>query len=237
MADTARRGGQSRGLPTTKELPVTEDRQLQEAVLAEFYWDPAITAAHIGVVADHGVITLTGHVPSYFEKSATERAALRVRGVKAVAQDIEVFVPVPTERSDAEIARAALDRIAWDVAVPADAVAIRVEHGWVTLSGEVHWQYQREAAETVIRGLRGLTGITNLVTITAHLATTDIAASIDNALHRAWFDRAKIRVSAHGGAITLDGTVHTPAEKRKAAITAWAAPGATQVHNNLVVTG
>ena len=111
------------------------------------------------------------------------------------------------------------------------------DQGWVTLSGEVIWQYQREAAQNVIHGLRGLTGITNLITIAAHVATEGIAASIDNALHRTWFDRAKIRVSADGGAIPLDGTVHSSAEKRKAAQTAWAAPGATAVLNNLVATG
>lgn len=213
------------------------DRQLQEAVLAEFFWDPSITAAHIGVAADDGVITLTGHVPSYLEKSATERAARRVRGVKAVAQEIEVVLPVQTERSDEDIAHAALERIAWDVAIPADAITLKVEQGWISLNGEVSWYFQKDAAQSVIQGLRGVTGISNLITIKPHPEVTDIAGAIGTALHRAWFDRAKIRVSATGGVITLDGTVHTPAEKRKATMTAWAAPGATEVVNNLVVTG
>jgi len=214
---------------------MSQDRQLQEAVLAEFLWEPSVTAAHIGVAVHEGVVTLTGHVPNYYEKSAAERAATRVRGVKAVAEEIEVRLPVQTSRSDEEVARAALDRIAWEVAIPADTVKIKVEQGWVTLSGEVHWQYQRHAAEQAIRGLRGLVGITNRTTIKPRPNVANIEHDIGTALHRSWFDPAMVEVSAVGGKVTLKGTVHTPGDKWKAATTAWGSPGTTEVENDLIV--
>ena len=216
---------------------MSQDRQLQEAVLAEFLWEPSVTAAHIGVAVHEGVVTLTGHVPSYFEKSAAERAAARVRGVKAVAQEIEVRLPVQTARSDEDIARAALDRIAWEVSVPDDLVKVKVEEGWVTLSGEVNWQYQRQAAERVIHGLRGVVGITNMTTIKPRPNVHNIEHDIGTALHRSWFDPSTVAVSAEGGRVKLMGTVHTPGDKWKAATTAWASPGTTDVENDLLVVG
>jgi len=216
---------------------MSNDRQLQEAVLAEFLWEPSVTAAHIGVTANAGVVTLTGHVPNYLEKSAAEHAAARVRGVKAVAQEIEVRLPVQTHRSDEDIARAALDRIAWEVSIPDDAVKIKVEEGWVTLSGEVGWHYQRDAAERVIRGLRGVVGISNMTTIKPRVNVTNIGHDIGTALHRSWFDPSTIRVTAEGGTVTLHGTVHTPSDKWKASTTAWGSPGTTMVENDLIVVG
>jgi osmotically-inducible protein OsmY len=216
---------------------MSQDRLLQEAVLAEFLWEPSVTAAHIGVTVDHGVVTLTGHVPDYFQKSAAEKAAARVKGVRAVAQEIEVLLPVQTERSDEAIARAALDRIAWEVAVPADAIKLTVEHGWVTLTGQVEWYYQKESAENVIRGLRGVLGITNLATIKPRVNVANIGHDIGTALHRSWFDPSTIDVSADGGKVILKGTVHTPADKWKAATTAWGAPGTIEVENDLVIVG
>jgi len=214
---------------------MSQDHQLQEAVLAEFAWEPSVTAAHIGVAVHEGVVTLTGHVPNYFEKSAAERAAARVRGVKAVAEEIEVRLPVQTSRTDEEVARAALDRIAWEVSIPADTVRLKVEQGWVTLSGEVNWQYQRDAAERVIRGLRGVVGITNMTTIKPRPNVRNIEHDIGIALHRSWFDPSTVEVSAIGGKVTLKGTVHTPSDKWKAATTAWGSPGTTEVENNLIV--
>jgi osmotically-inducible protein OsmY len=120
---------------------MSQDRQLQEAVLAEFLWEPSITAAHIGVTAADGVVTLTGHVPNFLEKHAAEKAAARVKGVKAVAQELEVRLPNDFKRSDEEVARAAVDRLAWEVTVPRDAIKVKVEKGWVTLTGEVAWQF------------------------------------------------------------------------------------------------
>ena len=183
------------------------------------------------------MITLTGHVPSYIEKSAAERAAARVRGVKAVAQEIEVQLPVETQRSDENIALAAIDRIGWEASVPVDAVKVKVEGGWITLTGEVEWHYQRDSAENVVRGLRGVVGITNMTTVRMRPNVVNIGHDIGTALHRSWFDPSTIDVSAIGGKVTLRGTVHTPADKWKAATTAWGSPGTVDVENDLIVVG
>ena len=213
------------------------DRQLQEAVLAQLQWEPDITAAHIGVAADNGIVTLTGHVPGYHEKHAAETAAARVNGVKAVAQKIEVLLPVQTQRSDEDIARAAVDRLAWESAIPRDAIKVKVEEGWVTLSGTVPWHYQRDAAERLLQGLYGIVGITNLTTIEPRPDAGNIGHDIDTALHRGWLDPKTITVSVDGGCVKLTGTVQTPDDRLRAASDAWASPGTTEVKNELVVIG
>jgi osmotically-inducible protein OsmY len=214
---------------------MSKDRKLQEAVLAEFSWEPSITAAHIGVTADDGVITLTGTVPHYLEKRAAELAALRVKGVRAVAEELKVELPGPMQRNDADIARAAVDRLFWETTVPTDSVKVKVEQGWVTLTGEVEWFYQKEAAERMIRGLMGVAGVSNLTTIKPRVNTSNLGHDIDVALHRSWFDPKTINVSAQGGKVKLTGTVHTPSDRWKAGSTAWAARGATDVENDLIV--
>jgi len=185
---------------------MTQDSQLQEAVLAEFHWEPSVTAA-------------------------------RVRGVRAVAQEITVELPVHTRRSDEDIARAALDRIAWEGSLPADAIKVKVEEGWVTLSGEVPWNYQRFDAEQVIHGLHGVVNVSNKITIAPTVNAGEIDRDIGRALKRGWLDESTIRVSAVDGQVTLHGTVHTPAEKWIAASTAWGALGTKAVVNDLVVAG
>ncbi|MEO7055086.1 MAG: BON domain-containing protein, partial [Rhizomicrobium sp.] len=142
-----------------------QDSRLQLSVLAELEWEPSITAAHIGVTANAGVITLTGQVESYAQKHAAEAAARRVKGVLAVAEELEVQVPFERKRGDDEIAAAIVDRLAWDVSVPRDAVQVRVEKGWVTLTGEVGWHYQRKAAEQDVRRLHGVVGVSNQVSL------------------------------------------------------------------------
>ena len=132
---------------------MSHDSQLQQAVLAELNWEPSVTAANIGVTAKSGVVALTGHVGSYVEKYAAETAARRVKGVKAVAEELEVRLPSDIERDDADIAEAALDRLAWDASVPNDTVKIKVESGLVTLTGEVDWHYQKTAAERDVGGM------------------------------------------------------------------------------------
>ena len=216
---------------------MTQDRQLQEAVLAEFLWEPSINAAHLGVTANDGVVTLSGHVQTYLEKSAAERIARRVRGVKAIAQEIKVQLPVETERSDESIARAAIDRIAWEVSVPADVVQVKVEDGWVTLTGEVSWRYQHDAVERVVQGLRGVIGISNMTTVKVRPNVVNIGHEIGAALHRGWFDTSTIHVGVLGNKVILTGTVHTPADKWKAGTTAWGSPGTHELENDLVVTG
>ena len=157
---------------------MTDDRRLQQAVLAELSWEPSVTAAHIGVTAKDGVVTLSGHVENFAEKQAAEDAARRVRGVKAVAEEIEVRLAFETSRSDDEIAAAAIDRLAWDVSVPRDAVKVNVEQGWVTLSGEVQWHYQKEAAGQDVQRLWGVTGLSNQISITPVIDTANVSDDI-----------------------------------------------------------
>jgi osmotically-inducible protein OsmY len=215
---------------------MSKDTQLQEAVQAELRWEPSVDGAHIGVVAREGVVTLTGHVETYAEKHAAEAAAQRVKGVKAVVEEIDVRLPVETRRGDDEIAAAVLERLAWDVALPTDAVQVKVEDGWVALSGAVDWQYQRAAAEHHVRGLRGVVGITNEISIKPKVDVTNLSDDIVHALHRSWFfDPQTIFVTADGGKVRLAGSVRSPQERQLAAATAWGAPGVTAVENRLTI--
>lgn len=216
---------------------MSQDRQLQEAVLAELQWEPSITAAHIGVTADNGVVTLTGHVPNFPEKHAAEKAAARVKGVKAIAQELEVHLPNGFKRNDDEIARAAVDRLAWDVNVPRNAIKVTVEKGWVTLTGEVEWHYQKDSAERILRSLHGVIGVSNQTTLKSRVSTRNIGHDISAALHRKWFDPKTISVSADGDKVKLTGTVHTPSDRWTAGSTAWGSPGTREVENDLIVVG
>lgn len=212
------------------------DQHLQHAVLAELNWEPGVTAGHIGVSANDGVVTLTGHVESFAEKQAAETAALRVKGVKAVADEIEVRLRPETQRTDDELAAAAVERLAWDVSVPREAVKVTVENGWITLAGEVDWHYQRAAAEQDIHRLFGVVGVTNLITIRSVVHPSDISDDITHALHRSWFfDPTTISVAAEDGKVRLTGTVHSAHERQVAAATAWSAPGVTEVENDIVI--
>jgi osmotically-inducible protein OsmY len=224
------------GLGTTpQENTMSDDKQLKQAVLDELKWEPSVSAAHIGVTANAGVITLMGHVESFTEKFRAEKAAKRVKGVKAVAEEIEVQLPFSFKRDDGKIASAALDRLNWDAAVPTDAVKIKVEKGWITLTGEVDWRYQQDAAADDIRVLSGVTGVSNNITVKPRANASNIKDSIMAALHRSWYDPKSIVVTAEGGAVHLTGTVHYWAERDEAGSTAWAAPGVTSVENNLRV--
>ena len=214
---------------------MTQDRQLQEAVLAEFEWEPSVTAAHIGVIAKNGVVTLTGHVSNYMQKRAAEKAAARVKGVKGVVEELKVNLISGMVRSDENIANAALDRLAWDVSVPANAIKVKVENGWVTLTGNVDWHFEQQAAERMVRSLHGVLGVFNETTIKPRPDATNISNNIDRALHRSWFDPKTITVTATGGKVKLTGSVETPSDRFVAGATAWGAPGATQVENDLVI--
>jgi osmotically-inducible protein OsmY len=217
---------------------MSNDDHLQRAVLAELNWEPGVTAAHIGVAADAdaGAVTLTGHVETFAEKHAAEAAALRVKGVQAVADELEVRLSPETRRTDEAIAAAAVERLAWDVSVPEDAVQVLVEDGWVTLSGEIDWHYQRAAAEQDVQRLHGVVGVNNLITIKSTVQPSDISDEIMHALHRSWFfDPKTIDVSAEGGTVRLTGTVHSTHERQVAAATAWSAPGVTEVENDIVI--
>lgn len=212
------------------------DSQLQQAVLAELKWEPSVTAAHIGVTAKAGVVALTGHVESFMEKRAAEAAASRVKGVKAVAEEIEVRLPFATKRGDEEIAAAAVERLSGDVSVPTDAVKVKVEKGWITLTGEVDWHFQKIAAEHSVRGLYGILGVSNQTTIKPRIDVSSLSDDITHALHRSvYFDPKEVTVNAQGGKVTLTGTVHSWHERQVAGATAWAARGTTDVENHISI--
>jgi len=215
---------------------MSQDSKLQQAVLAELEWEPSVNPAHIGVTANAGVVTLTGHVEDYMQKHAAEAAAGRVKGVKAVAEELEVKLPFDVRRDDEAIAAAAVDRLGWDVSVPRDAVKVRVEHGWVTLSGEVDWWFQGQAAEQAVKHLMGVVGVSNATTIKPSVNTATLSDDITHALHRSWFfDPKTVQVTAERGQVRLTGTVHSQHDRQLAAETAWAAQGATGVQNLITV--
>ncbi len=204
--------------------------------MTELGWEPSIDAAHIGVVVNAGVVTLTGHVQSFPQKVASERAAARVKGVKAVAEEIVVKLRDDVRRGDESIAGAAIERLAWDASVPSDALEISVEKGWVTLNGEVDWQFQKEAATQAVRTLIGVVGVSNQIEIKPTVNADDVGQNIMRALHRTWFyDPNTIKVSAQGGKIKLTGQVTTWNTRDLAGATAWSAPGATFVENDIAV--
>jgi len=213
--------------------------ELQRDVQDEINWAPNITAGEIGVTAKDGVITLTGNVPSYFEKHAAEKVAGRVAGVKAIAEELLVNLPFNSERTDTEIAETALNALAWNVAVPRDQVKVKVENGWVALTGQVEWYYQKSAAESAIRRLMGVKGLTNSITLKPRDTATavEIKTTIENSFKRnAMSDAKKITVTVHDGKVTLQGKAHSWQEKDEARYSAWGTPGVSSVENNIVVT-
>jgi len=217
---------------------MSHDNELKNAVLAELKWEPSVEASHIGVTTSDGVVTLMGHVRSYAEKYAAENATGRVKGVKAVAEELEVRLPFSAKYGDEEIAAAALNRLAWNSAVPKDAVKVTVEKGWITLSGMVEWNYQKTSAVNDLRWLSGVVGVSNNITIKPRANASDISNDINHALHRSWFhdDPQTVFVSAVGGNVKLTGTVDSWFDRQTAAETAWAAPGATSVQNDIRVS-
>lgn len=213
-----------------------DDIKLQKAVLAELNWDPSVPAAQIGVAASGGVVTLTGHVGSYAAKFAAERAAARVEGVKAIAEELDVQLEDRFKRGDEAIAGAIVERFSWDTTIPKDAVKAQVEDGWVSLRGEVRWHFEKEAAETAVRTLAGVIGVINHVTVTPRVDILDVRDDIRTALHRSpFFDTDTVKVSVDGGTVRLSGSVDTLHDRRVAEKTAWAAPGAVKVENLLEV--
>lgn len=214
------------------------DTALRQDVIDEIDFEPSVNAAHIGVAVDDGVVTLSGHVSSYAEKMAAEQAAKRVKGVRAIAQEIEVRYPNDLKTADDEIAKRALNILRWSAVVPKDAVQIRVQDGWVTLSGQLDWQFQRTAAESDVRKLSGVAGVFNNITIKAHVQTGDVKRKIEDALRRSSEVEAQgIHVSLLGdGKVALDGKVHDWQEWDAVSRAAWSAPGVTSVEDRLSIS-
>jgi osmotically-inducible protein OsmY len=213
-----------------------EDKVLRQFIIDELDFEPSIDAAHIGVAVENGVVTLTGHVASYVEKLAAEHAVQRIKGVKAIAEEIEVRYPEQPKRSDDEIAQRALNILQWSVQVPPDSIHLKVQKGWVTLTGNVEWQFQRLAAESAVRKLTGILGVTNLIEIKPHVAASDIHQKIMAALKRnAEVEADSIRVVVDNDKVTLEGKVKAWYERALAERAAWSAPGVKSVDDRLTL--
>lgn len=214
---------------------MNHDRQLQKCLLDELDFEPRVDSSHIGVTVTDGIVTLSGHVPSFSQKTAAERAAWRVRGVKAVVQNIDVH-HASDALADEEIAKRALGVLRWDTTVP-DSVHLQVDNGWITLAGEVDWQYQLEGAERRLRSLKGVTGISNLIALRSRPTPSTVRECILAALKRnAEVEAGRIAIDvADGGAVTLEGTVSNWAERIAVKRAAWSSAGVKSVVDRLEI--
>jgi osmotically-inducible protein OsmY len=210
------------------------DQEIQKDVLAELRWEQGVGATEIGVAVKDGVVTLTGKVDTYLKKWRAEEAAHRVGGVTAVANDIEVRTI--GERTDSDIAAAAVHALRWDAGLPSDKILVTVEKGWVTLKGDVEWQFQKQEAERVVRRLFGVKGVSNLITLKPVASPSDLKKKIEDALVRsAQIDANRITVEVQGTKAILKGKVLSWAERQEAERTAWLAPGITAVDNQITL--
>jgi len=213
-----------------------DDSTLRQNIIDELDFEPSIDAANIGVAVDAGVATLTGHVPTYVQKASVEAVVRRVKGVKGIAEEIEVrpFGANPT--ADDEIAKRALNTINWNTVVPRDAITVQVQKGWVTLKGRVEWQYQKEAAAKAVYALTGVLGVNNQIEVAPKVSASDVKKRIEDALKRnAEVEAQKIKVNVAGDKVTLEGHVDAWSERQAAERAAWAAPGVRTVVDHLSV--
>jgi osmotically-inducible protein OsmY len=212
------------------------DAELLRDVSEELKWDPRVVDDEIGISVRSGVVTLTGSVPTFSQKLAAVESVERVAGVRAIAQELKVKIYETSRQSDTELAHQILNTLAWDIEVPHEKIKARVEDGWVTLEGEVDWQFQRNAAERVVRYLIGVKGVSNLLNIKTRASTMDVAQHIKDALRRsADADSKRIHVDANGNTVTLTGTVRSWSEKADAERAAWSTSGVTAVDDRLAI--
>ena len=213
------------------------DKQLKKDLEAELEWDPSVNAANVGVAVKDGVASLTGHIDTYAEKYAIERAVQRVHGVKATAIELDVKLAPGHVRSDADIAAAADAALQWHALIPDDSVKVKVEKGWITLSGTVDWDYQRISAEKAVRQLTGVIGVSNALALKPQTTPSNISNRIHDALARhAEREAKRIEVTIKGSTVTLHGKVDSWAERSAAQGAAWSAPGITSVVNEIRVS-
>ena len=217
-------------------MTTKSDSQIQADVMNELKWEPRVSHEEIGVAVHLGVVTLSGHVPTYAEKMAAEKAAMRVGGVKGIAEEIKVNLSVPHKRDDTEIAEAVVRALDWHVWT-GDNFKAKVQNGWVTLTGDAEYEYQRKAAANSVRFLAGVEGVTNNIKVNSGIDVSKVKQQIEEAFVRdAELEAGKIEVSATDDKITLTGDVHSVFEKQAAGNAAWRAAGVNHVENNLEVT-
>lgn len=210
------------------------DKTIQKAVLDELTWEPSVDAAHVGVSVRDGVVTLDGHVETYAGKLAAEKAAARVKGVKAIVEKIEVRLDGARKHSDEELAKHIVQALNWDVSLPLDRISATVENGWVELRGQVDWQYQKVAAFEDVHRLSGVVGVTNLIEVKPTVEASKVRTKIADSIKRsAELDADQIAVSASGGKVVLSGSVHSWRERSLAEQAAWSAPGVTEVRDEI----
>jgi osmotically-inducible protein OsmY len=223
-------------LQFNKKSPMKTNEQLQTDVQDAIKWEPLLNAAEIGVIAKDGVITLTGTVDSYAKKLEAEAATKSVSGVRAIVEKIEISFDGTDKKGDNEIATEVLSALKWSWAVPSDKVKVKVEDGWVSLDGEVHWNYQREAAKKSVHNILGVKGVSNNIKIKAEVKDEIEKRDIERALMRNWaIDNQNIEVKVSGNKVTLSGTVQSLFQKDEAGQIAWNAPGVWTVENELVI--
>ncbi len=209
---------------------------LRQDIIDELEFEPSVNAAHIGVAVHDDVVTLTGHVSTYAEKLKIEEIVWQVRGVKAIAEEIEVRIPDAARTSDEEIAKRAANQLQWGTVIPAGAVHVKVQDGWVSLSGSVEWQYQKRAAYDTVRGLSGVRGISNLIDVHPLVSASDVKRRIEDALKRnAEMEAHNINVNVIDGKVVLEGQVKTWSQRAIAERAAWAVPGVKTVDDRLTI--
>lgn len=213
-----------------------KDTELRQNIIDELEFEPRVDAADIGVAVEDGIVTLSGHVASYAEKVAAEHTVQRVKGVRGIAEEIEVRYPDEKKTADDQIAKRAVDILAWNTSIPRDAVQVKVQKGWVTLSGKVNWHYQRLAAMDAVRKLSGVVGVSNLIEVKPRVHAADIKNSITQALRRsADVEASSVQVQVEENKVILSGRVHSWYERGAAERAAWSVPGVTAVSDNLVI--
>lgn len=213
------------------------DAQLHLDILQTLNWEPSLNPTHIDVAVRDGVVTLTGFITSLTEKWTTEHVVKSVSGVQAVADDLEVRLPTENERTDSDIARAAITALEWNTSVPHERITVTVRNGWVILEGSVDWSYQKTAAQEAVRPLMGVKGVTNTLVVQPQVEATDISAKIAQAFQRtATLEAQKIWVEATGSKVILRGNLHSWMERAEAERIATSAPGVTEVENHISVT-